>query len=109
MPVNESLLRPCLELIVDPLWWYTQAARYYAEAFWAVGGGDLIIQTIETVLLDCTVPRRDEGLSRVLAGVYPAPHDQYRLTVSLATSALWHHGHADKLLQALQDLTSSHR
>jgi hypothetical protein len=107
MTIKVTLLRPCLELIVDPAWWYNRLVEHYAEAFWLAGGGDLMIRTIETVCLDCDVTPLSESLSRRLAGVYPSPHDQYRLTVSLGVSALWYHGSGRRLLDALSSLTAN--
>jgi hypothetical protein len=107
MPVNVTLLDSCLELILDPAWWYNRLVEHYAEAFWLAGGGDLMIRTIETVCLNCHVPPLGESLSRSLAGVYSSPHDQYRLTVSLATSALWHRGNSNQLVHALHSLASA--
>ena len=107
MTTNLTLFRPCLELIVDPAWWYNRLVEHYAEAFWLAGGGDLMIRTIETVCLDCQVPPLGESLSRRLAGVYPSPYDQYRLTVSLGVSALWYQGFGRRLLDALNALTAN--
>ncbi|GAA1883748.1 HAD-IA family hydrolase [Asanoa iriomotensis] len=106
MTVNVNLLRPCVELILDPAWWYNRLVEHYAEAFWLAGGGDLMIRTIETVCLDCGVAPLSDGLSRRLAGVFVSPHEQYRLTVSLGTSALWHQGHSSQLLDALHALAA---
>ena len=107
MTINLTLLRPCVELIVDPAWWYNRLVEHYAEAFWLASGGDQMIRTIETVCLTCQVPPLSDSLSRRLAGVYPSPHDQYRLTVSLGTSALWYHGSGRQLLDALSTLTTN--
>ncbi|MEV4706745.1 hypothetical protein [Actinoplanes sp. NPDC049316] len=107
MTVNLTLLRPCLELIVDPAWWYNRLIDNYAEAFWLAGGDDLMIHTIETVSLDCGVTPLSDSLSRRLAAVYASPHDQYRLTVSLGTSALWYHDSGPRLLDALRTLTGN--
>jgi hypothetical protein len=104
MTVNVTLLRPCLELILDPAWWYNRLVEHYAEAFWLVGGGDLMIRTIETVCLDCGITPLSDNLSRRLTTVYASPHDQYRLTVCLGTSALWYGGHASQLSHALHSL-----
>jgi hypothetical protein len=107
MTTNLTLFHPCLELIVDPAWWYHRLVEHYAEAFWFAGGGDLMIRIIETVCLNRQVPPLSESLSRRLAGVYPSPHDQYRLTVSLGVSALWYHGLGRQLLDALSALTAN--
>lgn len=107
MTVNLALLRPCLEVILDPAWWYNRLVEQYAEAFWLASGGDLFIRTIETVCLEYGVAPLSDGLSRRLASAFVSPHDQYRLTVSLGTSALWYHGCGPRLLDALRALTGN--
>jgi hypothetical protein len=107
MTVDTTLLRCCLELIVDPAWWYFRLVEHYAEAFWLAGGADLMIRTIGKVCLDCQVTPLSESLSRRLAAVYPSPYDQYRLTVSLGVSALWYQGFGRQLLDALSALTAN--
>ena len=107
MTADATLLSACLELIVEPAWWYFQIVDYYAEAFWLAGGGDLIIGTVEAVCLANDVPPLTEGLSRQLAGVYPSPDDQYRLVVGLGASGLWFQDSGPRLLEALRALTTS--
>ncbi|WP_432832919.1 hypothetical protein [Dactylosporangium sp. CA-092794] len=50
MTVNLALLRPCLEVILNPAWWYNRLVEHYAEAFWLANGGNLFIRTIATML-----------------------------------------------------------
>lgn len=107
MTADATLLSSCVEVIVEPAWWYFQVVDFYAEAFWLAGGSDLIIAAIEAVCLAHDVPPLDDRLSRQLAGVYPSPHDQYRLVVSLGASGLWYRGRGPHLLEALQALTTS--
>jgi hypothetical protein len=107
MTVDATLLSSCVEVIVDPAWWYFQVVDFYAEAFWLAGGGDLIIATIEAVCLAHEVPALGERLGRQLAGVYLASHDQYRLVVSLGASGLWYRDRGPHLLEALRALTTS--
>src|SRR4051812_32478753 len=66
MTVNVALLRPCVELIIDPAWWYQRLVERYAEAFWLAGDGDRIVRTIETVCLACDVTPLGDSLSRRL-------------------------------------------
>jgi hypothetical protein len=107
MTVDATLLSGCLELIVEPAWWYFEIVDFYAEAFWLAGGGDLIIRTIEAVCLANDVPPLGDGLSRQLAEVYPSSHDQFRLVVSLGASGLWFRDCGPRLLEALRALTTS--
>lgn len=109
MPVNESLLGTCIGLMSQPYWWYTRLVEHYADTFWLVGGGDLILHTIDKVRAECQLQPFSDSLSRKLAAVYTSPYDQYRLTVSLGTSALWHHGNAPELIRSLLALTNTDR
>jgi hypothetical protein len=66
-----------------------------------------MIRTIETVCLHCQGPPLSESLSRRVAGLYPSPHVQHRLTVSLGVSARWYHSVGRQLLDALSVLTAN--
>jgi hypothetical protein len=107
MTVNVALLRPCVELITDPAWWYQRLVEHYAEAFWLAGDGDRIVRTIETVCLACDVPPLSDNLSQRLVAAFSSPHDQYQLVVSLGASALWQHNNGQRLLAALRPLATS--
>jgi hypothetical protein len=107
MMVDTTLLRSCVELIVDLAWWYFEVVGFYADMFWLAGGGDLFVGTIEAVCLAYNVPLLGGDLSRRIAAVYSSPHDQYRLVVSLGASGLWYRNHGPRLLEALRALTAS--
>jgi hypothetical protein len=105
MPVSETLAGQWLERITDPWWWYNRVVDLYAWAYWYTGDGDGFLAVIEKVCIDCDLAPLDEGLARRLTNIYPDPLDQYRLSVSLGTSALWYQGHGHQLLDALHGTT----
>ena len=107
MTAAATLLYSWAELIIDPAWWYYQVVNFYAEVFWVAGGGDLIIDAIESTCSACGVSPLADSLSRQLASTYPSAHEQYRLVVTLGAAGLWNCGGSGRLLDALRALTAS--
>src|SRR3954447_7052018 len=101
MPLTETLVVRWLALITDPWWWYNRVVDRYAQVYWCAGNSDGFLVLIKTVCIDCDVTLLHDGLAHRLAATYSNPHDQYRLTVSLGTSALWCRGDGRRLLQVL--------
>jgi hypothetical protein len=107
MTAATTVLYSWAELIIDPAWWYFRVVDFYADAFWVAGGGDLIVDAIESACVACGVPPLADSLSRQLASTYPSAHDQYRLVVNLGANRLWDCGCGWRLLEALRALVAS--